>query len=140
MDNGLGKFSTLAVLGAGAAVIGVFLIIAANSIVTNAESDQTMTPDEFNDRIDVAADMWLWGEIAIGAGVFIIALAVFNRESGELRMMRERLEKDFYRKCPSCGSWNTKFVPNCSTCGILLPPLSEFQKANSVPSTFREGP
>ena len=27
MDNGLDKFSTLAVLGAGAAVIGVFLII-----------------------------------------------------------------------------------------------------------------
>ena len=39
--NGLDMFSPLAVLGAGAAVIGVFLIITANSIVTNAESDQT---------------------------------------------------------------------------------------------------
>ena len=54
--------------------------------------------------------------------------------------MRERLEKDFYRKCPSCGAWNTKFVPNCSTCGILLPLLSEFQKTDGVPSAFKEGP
>ena len=99
-----------------------------------------MTIDEFNDRIDVAADMWFWGEIAIGAGVLLVALAVINRESGELRRIREHLEKDFYRKCPSCGAWNTKFVPNCSTCGILLSLLSEFRKTGSVPSTLKEGP
>ena len=140
MESGLNKLSTLAVLGAGAAAIGVFLIIAANSIITDAEGDSTMTTDEYLDRLDVASDLWLWGEVIIGAGVFLVALAIMNKEPAELRTMRERLEKDFYRKCPSCGSWNTKFVPNCSTCGIMLPPLSEFQKAGSYPSAFKEGP
>ena len=140
MEGAFSGFSTLAVVGAGAAAIGVFLIIAANSLITDAEGDPTMTMDEINDRIDLASDLWLWGEVSIGAGVFMVALTVLNRESGELRTMRERLEKDFYRKCPSCGSWNTKFVPNCSTCGIILPPLGEFQKTGSVPSAFKEGP
>lgn len=139
MESEWNKLSTLAVFGAAAAAIGVFLIVAANSIVTDA-AGSIGDYNEIASRVELAHDMWLWGEIAIGAGVFLVALSVMNKESSGLRVMKERLEKDFYRKCPGCGSWNTKFVPTCSTCGVSLPPLSEFQKTGGTSSTSREGP
>jgi hypothetical protein len=143
MEQGTGKLNMLAIVSVGVAAVGLILIVAADSILDNAETDYyegRMSISDYRDTLDTAGTIWLWGEITIGVGVVIVAIAVVNKEPGEFRAMRSRLEKDFYRKCPSCNSWNTKFVPNCTTCGILLPPLSEFQKIQPGPTSFREGP
>lgn len=143
MEEGENKLRLLAVLAAAAAAVGIILVFAGDSLADNAENsyfEGRLDSDEYRDALNTAGNLWLWGEIAIGAGVILVALAIANKESGEFRALRTRIERDFYRKCPSCGSWNTKFVPNCSTCGVILPSLSEFQKVGSAPTAFREGP
>ncbi len=143
MEEGESKLNLLAVLAVAAALTGFVLVIAADSLADNAENDffeGRLALDEYRDSVSTASNLWLCGEIVIGVGVILVALAIVNRESREFRAMRIRIEKDFYRKCPSCGSWNTKFVPNCSTCGMILPTLSEFQKTEVAPRNFKEGP
>lgn len=143
LEEGESRLNLLAVLAVAAVLVGFILVIAADSLADNAENDYfegRLDLDEYRGSLSTASNLWLCGEIAIGVGVILVALAVVNKESREFRAMRTRIEKDFYRKCPSCGSWNTKFVPNCSTCGVMLPPLSEFQRTEVVPRHFKEGP
>jgi hypothetical protein len=143
MEDGGGELRLLAVLAATAAAVGLTLVFVGNNLANNAEDDYfegKLGIVEYRDAVDTAGTLWLWGVIAIGCGVILVALAIASKEPEELRRMRARIEKDFYRKCPSCGSWNTKLVTNCSTCGVMLPALSEFQRIGSAPMNFEEVP
>lgn len=143
LEEGESKLNLLAVLAVAAAAVGFILIFAADGLADNAENDYfegRLDVDEYRDSLSTASNLWLYGEVAIGVGVILVALAIANKESRQFSTLRTRIERDFYRKCPSCGSWNTKFVPTCSTCGVMLPPLSEFQKTEVAPRDFKEGP
>ncbi len=137
------RFNTIAIIGAGIAAIGLILIVAADRMYAGAENEYLttdMTYEEYIDALGTIDTVWTVGTIAIALSVIVVAVSMPAVSSSSLETMRKRIETDFYRKCPSCGSWNTKLTASCTTCGILLPRLQESVPVEAAPRVLKEGP
>jgi len=137
------KFNTIALVGAIIAVFGLTFIVVADRMYESAENDylaSITTWEEYVDQVDSIDAIWTIGTVLIAVAVIFVAVSVPKISASSIETMKRNIEADFYRKCPSCGSWNTKFANNCSTCGILLPKLPEMSVVKPEPSVFKEGP
>ena len=127
-------------MGAVVAAVGLILIVVADRMYEGAESDYLatdMTYEEFLDRLDTIDAIWTVGTAMIAISVIAVAVSVPATSTSSFEMMKKRLETDFYRKCPSCGSWNTKLAASCTTCGILLPRLQESSPVEAGPRVMK---
>lgn len=130
-------------IGVAIAAFGLVMVVVADRMAESLVNDYLltdMTYDEYVERLDTIDAVWTIGVIAIALSVVVVGLAVPVNDSSAFEKMRKKLETDFYRKCPGCGSWNTKLVQNCTTCGILLPRLQESTRVGPEPSVFKNGP
>ncbi len=143
MGNGRSRFNSIAVIGAGIAAIGLVLIVTADRMYSGAENEYLttgMTYEEYIDKLGTIDTIWTVGTIAIALSVIVVAMSIPAQSSSSIETMRKRIETDFYRKCPSCGSWNTKLTASCTTCGILLPRLQESVPLEASPRVLKQGP
>lgn len=137
------RLNTIAIIGALIAIFGLVLVLVADRMYTGVENDYLttdMTYEEFIEALDLIDAISTVGIVALAVAIIVVAISVPINETRSMDKMRKRLEEDFYRKCPSCGSWNTKFVPNCTTCGILMPKLAESTTVEPRPMVFKEPP
>lgn len=137
------KFNMIAMAGAVFAALGLVLIVVADRMSQGILSDYLltdMTEMEYIDKVEAIDSLMTIGIVITAAAVIVVAFSVPSITTHSFEKMRRKIETDFYRRCPSCGSWNTKLVANCQTCGILMPKLPETSKVNPEPSVFKEGP
>jgi hypothetical protein len=130
-------------VGAVVAAVALILIVVADRMYEGVDNDYLtteMTYEEYLDRLGTIDAIWTVGTVMIAISVIAVALSVPATSTSSFEMMKKKLEADFYRKCPSCGSWNTKFAASCTTCGILLPRLQESSPVETGPRVMKGAP
>ena len=137
------QFNKIALAGAVFAALGLVMIVVADRMSQGLLSDyliSDMTEQDYLNQIEAIDALMTTGVVITAAAVIVVAFSVPPISAQSFDKMRRRIETDFYRRCPSCGSWNTKLVANCQTCGILMPKLPESSRVNPEPSVYKEGP
>ena len=137
------RLNDLAIVGAVLAILGLVLIVVAyamTGVVTDEYLTTDMTDQEFLDSLGTLDDMMILGMVVSGFAIVVVAFSVPAITSRSYDRMRSKLEKDFYRRCPRCGSWSPKLDTFCQTCGIQISSLPETPVASSTSSPADEHP
>lgn len=139
----LGRFNAIAFVGAMIAIGGLVFVVVADRMYDDVTTDYLLGDllyDEYWDKMETVDSIWTLGIILIAVAVIAVGVAVPVGNASTVNKLKAQLESDFYRRCPSCGEWNTRMVPNCTTCGILLPKLHDMQAREVEPRMFKDRP
>jgi len=139
-EKSFGEFNAVAIVGAVVAVLGLAcfaygMSMAMGPTVTINDVEQ-VDVIRLKDGVGVA----YFGGILLSIAVLLIAVAVPIGNASTVNKLKTRLQSDFYRRCPSCGEWNTWMVSNCTACRTLLPKLHDMESRVVGPRAFRDEP